>query len=178
MLKSDRPQLLCSHYVKKQKAESWLSLSLFLSDGETGIRAAPNPHGKWKVAGLMAYWQAAWQECVYDQEAPTCSNRRCGEGDRRETKGTHNTWNKAKTERALWQRSKLKTYNGQRAVSHLFWSYMTINGTCNKIHFLKCYQQIKCHLRSQIKQQQDIKLFKWTRSRLRTAPPNWEHTDR
>ncbi len=26
------------------------------------------------------------QECVHDQEAPTCSNGRCGEGDRRENK--------------------------------------------------------------------------------------------
>lgn len=45
--------------------------------------AAPNPHGKPEVVGLMAYWQAARWECVCDQEAPTWSNGRCDKGDRR-----------------------------------------------------------------------------------------------
>lgn len=40
---------------------------------------------------------------MHDQEAPTCTNVRCVEGDRRGTKGMHNTWNKAKKERSSWQ---------------------------------------------------------------------------
>lgn len=42
---------------------------------------------------------------MHDQEAPTCSNVRCGKGDRRETKGMHNTWNKTRKERSSWQQS-------------------------------------------------------------------------
>lgn len=103
----DRPELLCFHFVKKPRAESRLPLCTHRAAVKLCSRnsVAPNPHGKWKVAGLIAYWQAAWRECVHDQEAPTCSNVRCGEGDRRETKGMHNTWNKTRKERSSWQRS-------------------------------------------------------------------------
>lgn len=59
--KHDRLYLLCPHHIKEKKGESdSLSAHALTQQQE---HASPNPHGKWKVAGLTAYWQAgvcAW----------------------------------------------------------------------------------------------------------------------
>lgn len=82
MLKSKYDR--CSLFVKEEKTETLILPSA----------SAFKVSRKWKVAGLTAHGQTAWQECVHDQEAPVCTNGRCGEADWRGTKGMHNTWNK------------------------------------------------------------------------------------
>lgn len=79
--------------------------------------------GSEKVAGVNSVLTSSMAGvCVHDQEAPTCSNGRCGEGDRRGTKGMHNTGTKPRKRghcgSRVWQKSQKKTYNGRRAACH------------------------------------------------------------